>query len=93
LKQGWHVAAAQMIFVGLAQRARLGGRVLFAEVTSRSYFVDLSAYPKWLVVLVGTLAAALVIWIMIKLLKWALWLLFFAVLVGGLVWTGYLLIH
>jgi hypothetical protein len=66
--------------------------VLLAEVVTRSLFVDLSAFPKWLVVLVGSLLAALAIWIMIKLLKWALWLLFFGVLVGGVLWAGYLLI-
>jgi hypothetical protein len=69
------------------------GGVLFAQVVTESYFVDLSAYPKWLVIAVGTLAAALIIWIMIKLLKWTLWLLFFAVLVGGLLWAGYVLIN
>jgi hypothetical protein len=67
--------------------------VLLAEVVTRSFFVDLSAFPKWLVVLVGSLAAALVIWILIKLLKWALWLLFFGVLIGGVLWAGYLLIR
>lgn len=82
-----------MIFVGLGERSPLRGRVLFADVVTKSYFVDLSAYPKWLVVLVGTLAAALVIWIMIKLLKWALWLLFFAVLIGGVLWSAYLLVN
>ena len=82
-----------MIFVGLGGRSPLRGRVLFADVVTKSYFVDLSAYPKWLVVLVVTLAAALVIWIMIKLLKWALWLLFFAVLVGGVLWSAYLLVN
>lgn len=67
--------------------------MLFADVVTRTYFVDLSAYPKWLVVLVGTLVAALVIWITMKLLKWALWLLFFAVLVGGVLWTAFLLVN
>jgi hypothetical protein len=66
--------------------------VLLAEVVTTAVFVDLSAYPKWLVVLVGALAAALIIWITMKLLKWTLWLLFFCVLVGGILWAGYLLI-
>lgn len=82
-----------MIFLGVDRRTRLGGGVLFAEVVTKSYFVDLSAYPKWLVVFVGTLAAALIIWIMIKLLKWTLWLLFFGVLVGGMLWAAYLLVN
>jgi hypothetical protein len=82
-----------MIFLGVVRRTRLRDGVPLAEVTTHSYFVDLSAYPRWLVVLVGTLAAALVIWILIKLLKLALWLLFFGVLIGGLFWSGYLLVH
>jgi hypothetical protein len=82
-----------MIFVGLTQSASLRGGVLIAQVVTKSYFVDLSAYPQWLVVLVGTLAAVLAIWIMMKLLKWALWFLFFAVLVGGVLWSAYLLVN
>ncbi len=67
-------------------------RVLLGEAVTTSYFIDLSAYPQWLVVLVGTLFAALVIWLLIKVLKWALWLLFFGVLVGGILWSMSLLI-
>ena len=37
------------------------------------------------------LLAALLIWLMIKLLKGALWLLLFAVLIGGVAWAGWLL--
>ncbi len=55
--------------------------------------VDLSAYPRWLVVLGATLVAALVIWLFIKLLKVALWVLFFVVLIGGLAWAGWLLLQ
>jgi hypothetical protein len=60
---------------------------------STTFFVDLSAYPQWAVVLVGTLLAALAIWIVMKLLKWALWLLFFAVLFGGCFWALWLLLR
>ena len=67
--------------------------MLFAQVITKSYFVDLSGHPKWLVVFVSTLVLALIIWIMMKLLKWALWLIFFGVLIGGLLWSGYLLIN
>jgi hypothetical protein len=66
---------------------------VLAQTVTKTYFVDLSAYPQWLVVLGATLAAALVIWILMKLLKWTLWLLFLAVLIGGVLWTGWLLIH
>ncbi len=61
--------------------------MLFAEVVTKSYFIDLSGYPRWLIVLVGTLVAALLIWIGMKLLKVALWLLFFLVLIGGIAWA------
>ena len=60
--------------------------MLLAE-TTRTVFIDLSAYPRWMVVLVGTLLAVVVIWILMKVLKWALWLLLFAVLVGGVAYT------
>jgi hypothetical protein len=65
--------------------------VLLAQIQSKSYMVDLSGWPQWAVVLVSTLAAVILIWILMKVLKVALWLLFFAVLVGGLIWAGYLL--
>ncbi len=66
--------------------------MLFAETVTKTYLVDLSGWPQWAIVLVGTLVAALLIWILIKLLKLALWLLFFVVLVGGLGWAAWLLI-
>lgn len=65
---------------------RLTGRV-FAAIVSKTYFVDLSAYPRWLVVLVGTLLLALAIWIGMKVLKVALWVFFFIVLIGGFGWA------
>ena len=66
---------------------RLGVAMLLAEVVTKTYFVDLSAYPRWLVILAGTVILALAIWIGMKLLKVALWLLFFAVLIGGFAWA------
>jgi hypothetical protein len=82
-----------MIFLGLHATAALVGGVLLAAVVTKTYFFDLSAYPRWLVVLVGTLVAALVIWILMKLLKWTLWLLLFGVLIGGVLWAIWLLFH
>ncbi len=80
--------------LGVAANSRLRGGVSLAVLVKESVTViDLSSYPRWLVVLVGTLVGALVIWLLIKLLKVALWLLFFAVLVGGLAWVGWLLLH
>ena len=81
-----------MIFLGLGVAARLGDFVLAAVVT-KSYFVDLSSYPQWLVVLVGTLLLALAIWIGMKLLKVALWLLFYGVLIGGIIWAAWLMVR
>lgn len=66
-------------------------RVL-AELT-RTYVLDLSAYPRWLVILAGTLLAALALWIGMKLLKWTLGLLLICVLIGGVVWAGWELLH
>lgn len=40
-------------------------------------------YPPWLATIVLTIGLALAIWILGKLLKWALWFLFFAVLILG----------
>jgi hypothetical protein len=49
-----------------------------------STFLDrLSSYPPWLVVLAGTVAAAFLLWILAKAIKWLLWLLAIAVLVAG----------
>lgn len=79
-----------MIFLGVDRGAGLGGRVAFALLAAEHLRLELGEHPPWLVVLGGTLAAALVIWILIKLLKWALWLLFFAVLLGGTFWAAYL---
>jgi hypothetical protein len=81
-----------MIFLGVPEWGRLGVAVLVSEI-SRSIMIDLSAYPRWLVIFVGTLVAVVVIWIMMKLLKLALWLLLIAVLVGGLVWAGWELVQ
>ena len=55
--------------------------------------MDLSAYPQWMVVLGGTLVLALVLWIMMKLLKWTLGLLCIAVLIGGIGWAVWLLLQ
>ncbi len=72
---------------------RLRGRVIFALVHESVTVVDLSGYPDWLLVLGGTLIAALVVWLLITVLKWTLWLLFFGLLIGGIAWAGWLLIR
>jgi len=66
--------------------------VLLAAVTESITIVDLSAYPEWMLVAGGTLLVALVVWLLITILKWALWLLFYGVLLGGLGWAVWLLV-
>ena len=72
---------------------RLREVVLLAEVVTKTYSVDLSAHPRWIVILVGTLVAVLALWVVMKLLKWTLWLLLLGVLIGGLAWAGWELAH
>jgi len=67
--------------------------VIFALVHESVTVVDLSGIPEWLLVLGGTLIAALVVWLLITVLKWTLRLLFFGLLIGGVAWAGWLLIH
>jgi len=58
--------------------------VTFAQLTPPPAS-PLEAYPDWLVLAVAVIVTAAGIWILGKLLKWALWLLLVAVLaVGGL---------
>lgn len=66
--------------------------MFLAQTVSKSYFVDFSGWPQWVVVLVGTLAAVVLIWIFMKLMKVALWIFLFIVLLAGLGWAGYLLL-
>jgi hypothetical protein len=44
---------------------------------------SLAEYPHWFVVACATLAAAAVLWLLVRLLKAALWLLLFGVLFVG----------
>jgi hypothetical protein len=44
-------------------------------------------------VLGGTLAAVFLIWLLMKLLKMALWFFLFVVLIGGLGWAAWLLVN
>ena len=62
-------------------------------VVTKTYVFDLSAYPDWLLVLAGTLVAVLLIWIVMKLLKWTLWLLLILTFVGGVLWSLWLLLQ
>ena len=44
---------------------------------------SLKDYPPWFVAACVTIVAAVAIWIVVKLLKWALWALLIGVLVVG----------
>ncbi len=46
-------------------------------------FESLAEYPRWFVVASLTVVAALIIWGVIKMLKWTLYLLLALVLIGG----------
>jgi hypothetical protein len=52
----------------------------------------LAQYPDWLVVAGATVAAALALWLLLRLLRLALWLLLFGVLLVGLssaIWLAF----
>jgi hypothetical protein len=67
--------------------------MLAAVVKETVTTIDLSSWPRWLVVLCTTLVLAFIIWIGIKLLKLALWIFFWVVLIGGICWAAWLLIQ
>jgi hypothetical protein len=57
---------------------------LFTKSPPPPMLDSLADYPRWLVVACVTIVLAAAIWVVMKLLKWALWLLLFAVLAIGL---------
>lgn len=88
--------AGQIILLGGAARAGLRGSVLLALLTKTSaptMIESLADYPRWLVVACGTIVLAAAIWVVMKLLKWTLWLLLFAVLVTGLGTAAWLMMR
>jgi hypothetical protein len=52
----------------------------------------LHGYPPWLIVVIGAVIAAVVLWIFAKLVKWTIWVVILVVLVGGLVVAGRMLL-
>ena len=64
-----------------------------AEAVVRAFTIDLSQYPRWAVVLAGTAVAAVALWLIMKVLKWTLWLLIVAVVLGGLAWAVWELVR
>lgn len=87
-----------MIFLGFGGVAALCFGVFVAVATQASSAAASApndmfhGYPRWLVVLVGSVIAALVLWLFGKLVKWAIWILIIVVLVGGLVVAGQMLL-
>lgn len=54
-----------------------------AEAVSASPGI-LEGYPPWLIVVIGAVVAAIILWIFAKLVKWTVWVLIPIVLVGGM---------
>ncbi len=52
---------------------------------------SLADYPRWVVVAAVTIVLAAAIWVIMKVLKWTLWLLLFAVMIIGLGTAAWLL--
>ena len=57
---------------------------LLSKFSASTMLDSLADYPRWVVVACVTIVLAAAIWVMMKLLKWTLWLLLFAVLIIGL---------
>ncbi len=76
-----------MFWLGAWAAIRLSNGVHLAEVVTKSYSLDLNAYPRWMLVLAGTLVVVVAIWVAMKLLKLTLWLLLFLVFFGGIGWA------
>ena len=60
-------------------------------MTAQTFIDSLSSYPRWLVIAAATLVAALLVWLVAKLLEWTLWLILIVVIVGGLAWAAWAL--
>ena len=82
-----------MIFLGPAAGCVCLALMPLAEVVVRAFTIDLSEYPRWAVILAGTAVAAVALWLMMKVLKWTLWLLIVAVVLGGLAWAVWELVR
>ena len=82
-----------LIFLGPEAGGACLARMPLAEVVARAFSIDLSAYPRWAVILAGAAVAAVALWLLMKVLKWTLWLLIGAVLLGGLAWAAWELLR
>ncbi len=61
---------------------------VLAQLAALSSSDPFQGHPKWLVLLVGTLLAAVLLWIFGKLMKWTIWVLIVVVVIGGLIAAG-----
>jgi hypothetical protein len=52
---------------------------------------SLADYPRWVVVACATIVLGAAIWVVMKLLKWTLWLLLLSVVIIGLGTAAWLL--
>ena len=81
-----------MIFLGVVARGALGGGVSAADASVHVLGIDLSSWPRWALIAAATLLVTGVLWVAMKVLKWALGLLLVLVLLGGLAWAVWELI-
>jgi hypothetical protein len=47
----------------------------------------LAGYPHWLVVACAVVVAAAALWLLMKLIKAALWILFYGIIALAVIWT------
>ena len=57
---------------------------LLSKTSAPTLLDSLADYPRWVVVVCTTIVLAAAIWVVMKLLKWTLWLLLLGVVIIGL---------
>ena len=79
--------------LGVVARPALRLGVLLAVIAQATTMLDsLGDYPRWFVVACGTIVAAVLIWVVMKILKLVLWVLIASVLIVGLGTATWLLV-
>ncbi len=99
--RGWGFVGGVLLFKSLVFLAaataaeKAGGGSAGPAAGGQPPLVPLSLgdYPTWLVVLLGTIFLAVFIWIVLRLIKLALWVMLIAVIVVGLGTVGWLLMQ
>lgn len=64
---------------------------LLSKTSAPTILDSLADYPRWVVVACATIVLAAAIWVVMKLLKWTLWLLLLSVVIIGLGTAAWLL--